>query len=65
MISEELKNEIDPYGEEIWEEQGPPEENYKSYYDTNGRPILPMAMRVASRTIGLDLVAVVPMGSHR
>ena len=50
-------SEIDPFGEEIWEHRGPP------IADDYTRNLLPVAMRIAAQTIGLDLVAVRPLGS--
>ena len=48
--------EIDPYGEENWYDDDVPD------YAKN---ILPVSMKIAAQTIGLDLVAVKPMSSPR
>lgn len=48
--------DIDPYGEEIWDD----DINISTqYYE----PLLPIATRIAAKTIGLDLVSVKPLES--
>jgi hypothetical protein len=47
--------DIDPYGEENWDE------DEQDGYQTHFNNILPIVRNVAARTIGLDLVSVVPM----
>jgi hypothetical protein len=49
-------SEIDPYGEENWDDEG------TSIRDCN-EGLLPLSMKVAAKTIGLDLVAVKPMSA--
>lgn len=47
--------DIDPYGEEDWGDEKP-------FYEQN---LLPVAKKIASQTIGLDLVSVKPLSSPR
>jgi hypothetical protein len=48
--------DIDPYGEENWDDDN-------SYVPDYARNLLPVGMRIAAHTIGLDLVSVVPISA--
>jgi len=48
--------DIDPYGEENWYDDDVPD---------YARNLLPVSMKIAAQTIGLDLVAVKPISSPR
>jgi hypothetical protein len=60
-------SELDPFGEEIWSDEII-DTNFNFTQLTGGnsqQSFMPIAMRVAAQTIGLDLVAVRPMSSPR
>lgn len=56
-IKPNLHPDIDPYGEENWDD-----DEIQPRFNLN---LLPIAQKIASRTIGLDIVAVKPMSSPK
>jgi hypothetical protein len=58
--------DIDPYGEEDWDDNNTTTKEYWDWNEGEGnlrRPLLPLAVKISTQTIGLDLVAVKPMGA--